>query len=88
MEEIRILTCPVCGQSVLYHGDDPKGREALKSEAWDHLKTHRLPESEHGIYGVMMVDRMDRRTVEVEVEGHLADEVGEWVDQLPSTVTG
>ena len=58
MVEIGILQCPVCERVHISHINDGGNTEQFKKIASDHLHTHLLDESKHGIYKVMMADRV------------------------------
>ncbi len=60
MGEYGIITCPVCNQRYVRSGVEAIDRTTLKELARNHLKTHRLDESKRGIYGVLMVEQMER----------------------------
>ncbi len=60
MGEYGIITCPVCDQRYVRSGVEAIDRATLKELARNHLKTHRLDESKRGIYGVLMVEQMER----------------------------
>ncbi|WP_336360182.1 hypothetical protein [Haladaptatus sp. ZSTT2] len=60
MGKYGIITCPVCGQRYVRSGVEATDRTTLKELARTHLKTHRLDESKRGIYGVLMVEQMER----------------------------
>lgn len=84
MAELGVLTCPVCERHCVCGEDDIGERSELKNDARDHLANHDLPEGKRGIYGVMMVERMERRRVDV------ADgiETGTWRQSLPGALGG
>lgn len=74
MGELGLLTCPVCGKQMLVAGADAD-RDSLKADARAHLADHDLAESERGIYGVMMAERLSA----VDVRPADGVEPGEWV---------
>ena len=83
MEEIPVLTCPVCGRSAGFRPPDAGDVDALKEAAWDHLAAHRgLEEPKRAIYAVMMVERRGRRGVPADEE--LEESAGEWAEELPA----
>lgn len=52
-----MLQCPVCEKVCFYRQAQIGTRDRLKEIASSHLSSHRLDESKHGIYRVMMADR-------------------------------
>lgn len=83
MTRFGVLQCPVCDNLRLcpeYRYDSP---EELKTVASDHLKSHRLIESKHGIFRVMMVRQLDRVTVDSPVDVPTE----QWVDEAESITT-
>ena len=83
MEEIPVLTCPVCGRSAGFDAGALADPEALKDAAWDHLTAHRgLDEPKRAIYAVMMVEQRERRGLPAEEEFDVA--AGEWAEELPA----
>jgi len=58
MVEIGILQCPVCQKVHLSRINRVENTEQFKKIASDHLYTHLLDESKHGIYKLMMADRV------------------------------
>jgi|GEM_PF-3253935 len=73
--DVHVLTCPVCDRSLVQRD---VSTEFLRADAREHLRTHRLSESKHAIYGVMMTRRRDRLTADAE-----PDTLGEWVEAVP-----
>lgn len=57
MVALGILRCPVCEKVCFYRQAEITARDRLKEMASGHLSSHRLDESKHGIYRVMMADR-------------------------------
>lgn len=82
MAEFGVLTCPVCERHCLCGEDNLGERTALKSDARDHLRNHDVPEGKRGIYGVMMVERMERHRVDA-TDGI---ETGRWTPTLPGSL--
>lgn len=64
MVDLGVVRCPVCEKVCLYRTTDIEGREPVKDLASSHLSTHRLNESKHGIYRVMIADHADLIEVE------------------------
>lgn len=86
MIEVGILRCPVCDKSCLYPVHRIGTREETKQRAASHLEAHRLDESKHGIYRVMMADHLEKAEIE-----HAADvPIKRWVsdlEELPTLTT-
>ncbi|MDZ7701118.1 MAG: hypothetical protein U5J98_03095 [Halobacteriales archaeon] len=83
MEEIPVLTCPVCGRSAGFDPGALADPDALKDAAWAHLSAHRdLDEPKRAIYAVMMVERRERRGLPEDES--LEEAAGEWAEEPPA----
>lgn len=82
MAELGVLTCPVCERYCVCGEDDIGDRSELKDGARDHLANHDLAEGKRGIYGVMMVERMERQRVDAVDD----IETGTWQQSLPGVL--
>lgn len=80
-----MLRCPVCEKVCFYQQAQISARGRLKDMASSHLSSHRLDESKHGIYRVMMADRSSQIQVSEAADTALRD----WVspgEGLPQAV--
>jgi len=60
MVEFGVLRCPLCDAIRLCPDDQFDKRTELKDGASEHRQSHRLDESKHGIFRVMMVRELER----------------------------
>lgn len=74
MVDLGVVRCPVCEKVRLYRTSRIENNETVKELASSHLSAHRLDESKHGIYRVMMADHADQ----FEADTVESAPVGEW----------
>lgn len=85
MVELGLLRCPVCEKVCFYQQAQINARDPLKEMASSHLSSHRLDESKHGIYRVMMADKSGR----IETSDTTNTPLRDWIapgESLPQAV--
>lgn len=85
MVKLGILQCPVCEKVYFYQQEQINGRNRLKNMASNHLSSHRLDESKHGIYRVIMADKSGQLEVSDATDTALRD----WIspdESLPRAI--
>ncbi|WP_302080822.1 hypothetical protein [Salinibaculum rarum] len=78
MAEIGILNCPVCDQSRAIRMTEYADQSEVKDCVAAHLETHRLSESERGIFRIAMADKLDVRK-DADLNGYV---IGEWTAEV------
>jgi len=76
MVDVGVLRCPVCEMVHLSRPARVEDTERLKEVASEHLHTHLLDESKHGIYRLMMADRVTQTDIDERADVPL----GNWIE--------
>lgn len=84
MVNVGVFQCPRCEKVCVYRMTRVEDGETRKALASIHLQTHRLEESKHGIFRVMMAERFEQ----VELSETTSLSLGEWKEasKLPSAL--